>query len=97
MEKTYFVEMVRSAVRKKYIFCMSIDSNVFLCSHSQVPVFQLCEGVNIRISLGWDLNEAIYSLPHLQLLLSLLNYIVAVLQGGSLCKMTRQYSNILVE
>lgn len=51
--------MVLSAVREKYISCMSVDSNVFLHSHSQVDVFQLCEDVNIRISLGWDLNEAI--------------------------------------
>lgn len=63
-EKAYFVETVLSVVRKKCIFCMSIDSNVFLCSHSQVAVFQLCEDINIWISLGWDLNEAMYSLPH---------------------------------
>jgi len=61
----YFVVEILHAVRKKYIFCMPIDSYVFLCSHSQVAVFQLCEDANIWISLGWDLNEAIYSLPHL--------------------------------
>lgn len=57
MEKAYFVEMVLSAVRKKHVFC--IDSNVFLCSHSQVAVFQLSKDVNIWINLDWDLNEAI--------------------------------------
>ena len=57
--------MVLSAVRKKNIAIHGHTEDVFLCPLSQIAVFQLCEDVNIRISLGWDLNEAIYSLPHL--------------------------------
>lgn len=40
MEKTYFVEMVVSAVGKKYIFHMFTDAN---CSHCQVALFEVAQ------------------------------------------------------
>lgn len=58
MEKVYFVEMVLSDVRKTSNLHISIDSNVFLCSHSQVAVFQLCEDINMdEFGLGFELSH----------------------------------------